>query len=147
MACSFIVSGLRLFDIRNPRRPVEVGYFNPPVLPTPETPVIGRVGAFSMSQPAWDVAHDQVWFSDGNSGFYAVKLVGAARAALHDSSPVATGTAGAPARRPVTAPKPASPTAQPSRSLPATGPAAAVPAMALLLLLAGLVRRRAQAGR
>ena len=27
-----------------------------------------------MSQPAWDTAHDSVWYSDGNSGFYVVRL-------------------------------------------------------------------------
>ena len=27
-----------------------------------------------MSQPAWDVARRSVWYSDGNSGFYDVRL-------------------------------------------------------------------------
>ena len=27
-----------------------------------------------MSQPAWDVARDSVWYTDGNSGFYDVRL-------------------------------------------------------------------------
>ena len=27
-----------------------------------------------MSQPAWDPAHDSVWYTDGNSGFYDVRL-------------------------------------------------------------------------
>ena len=141
MACSFIVSGLRLFDIRNPLKPVEVGYFNPPVVPTPETPLIGRVGAFSMSQPAWDVAHDSVWFSDGNSGFYAVKLVGAARAALHNTSPVVRGTAG-PARP--TAPRApvARPVAPAGPSLPTTGVSARWAALAAGLAGAGLLLRR-----
>ena len=31
-------------------------------------------GGYAMSQPAWDVARGQVWFTDGNSGFYAVRL-------------------------------------------------------------------------
>lgn len=66
MACSFILSGLRLFDIRNPRRPVEVGYFNVPMTPTADLDPVTRAGAFAMSQPAWDVRHDQVWYSDGN---------------------------------------------------------------------------------
>ena len=32
------------------------------------------LGAFAMSQPAWDVARRSVWYSDGNTGFFVVKL-------------------------------------------------------------------------
>ncbi len=148
LACSFIVSGLRLFDIRNPLKPVEVGYFNPPVLPTPETPLIGRVGAFSMSQPAWDVARDQVWFSDGNSGFYAVRLVGAAKAALHGTSAVITGVAGPPAaaRPPAAAPRAVAPPIRPTPSLPSTGLPDGVPVLATAALLFVLAVRRRVGG-
>ena len=31
-------------------------------------------GAYAMSQPAWDRAHDSIWYSDGNSGFFDVRL-------------------------------------------------------------------------
>ena len=27
-----------------------------------------------MSQPAWDVAPRSVWYTDGNTGFFVVKL-------------------------------------------------------------------------
>jgi hypothetical protein len=27
-----------------------------------------------MSAPAWDLKHRMVWYTDGNSGFYAVRL-------------------------------------------------------------------------
>jgi hypothetical protein len=70
-ACSFIASGLRIFDIRNPRRPREVGYFNKPYA---ENLKPLREGAFAMSQPAWDMKRKQVWYTDGNTGFYAVRL-------------------------------------------------------------------------
>jgi hypothetical protein len=33
VACSFIMSGLRVFNIRDPKHPVEVAYFNKPLLP------------------------------------------------------------------------------------------------------------------
>ena len=73
VACSMIVSGLRIFDISNLRKPVEVGYFNKPLAgKKPTNPT--APGAFAMSQPAWDVRHRQVWYSDGNTGFYAVRL-------------------------------------------------------------------------
>jgi hypothetical protein len=73
MACSFIVSGLRLFDIRNPRQPVEIAYFN---MPQTGSGISGSGpgGAYAMSQRAFDLAHHQVWYSDGNSGFYAVAI-------------------------------------------------------------------------
>ena len=71
VACSFIASGLRIFDIRDPESPKEVGYFNKP---TPPGRKPAREGAYAMSSPAWDLQRQQVWYTDGNSGFYAVRL-------------------------------------------------------------------------
>ena len=71
VACSMIVSGLRIFDISRLRHPREVGYFNQPTLPGARP---DQSGGFAMSQPAWDVARRSVWFSDVNSGFYDVRL-------------------------------------------------------------------------
>jgi hypothetical protein len=71
VACSFIASGLRIFDISNPKRPKEVGYFNKPLAPGAK-PL--REGAHAMSAPAWDLRRNQVWYTDGNTGFYAVRL-------------------------------------------------------------------------
>ncbi len=74
VGCSMILSGLRIFDIRDVRHPKEVAYFNRPL------PLGGRptnpeaMGAFAMSQPAWDPARRSVWYTDGNTGFYVVKL-------------------------------------------------------------------------
>jgi hypothetical protein len=31
-----------------------------------------------MSAPSFDIAHHQVWYADGDSGFYAVKLTNGA---------------------------------------------------------------------
>jgi hypothetical protein len=70
-ACSFIASGLRVFDIRDPYHPREVAYFNKPTMPGTSP---GREGAYAMSAPAWDVKHQQVWYTDGNRGFFAVRL-------------------------------------------------------------------------
>jgi hypothetical protein len=73
VACSMILSGLRLFDISDLARPREVGYFNRPLTGTrPDNPT--AMGAFAMSQPAWDVGRRSVWYSDGNTGFYDVRL-------------------------------------------------------------------------
>lgn len=71
-ACSMIGSGLRLFDISDVAHPREVGYFNQP----------GPDGAAALSQPAWDVARKQVWYTDMDEGFFAVGLRGAAAALL-----------------------------------------------------------------
>ena len=82
VACSMIASGLRIFDISNLRSPVEVGYFNRPVRPGSKPANPTAAGGYAMSQPAWDVAHRQVWYSDGNSGFYAVRLTNGVGALL-----------------------------------------------------------------
>jgi len=71
--CSMILSGLRLFDIRDVEHPREVAYFNEPVVTPGKLTVLGT-GAYAMSQPAWDPANDSVWYTDTNSGFYVVKL-------------------------------------------------------------------------
>ena len=81
IACSFIMSGLRVFDIADLRKPREIAYFNKPVVPgsVPNQPL--RAGAFAMSAPAYDQATGDIWFSDGNTGFYVVRLTGAAKRA------------------------------------------------------------------
>ena len=71
-ACSMILSGLRVFDIRDPEHPREVAYFNKPELLHPG--VTPEVGSYAMSRPAWDIAHRQIWYTDVHTGFYAVRL-------------------------------------------------------------------------
>ncbi|HWI42808.1 MAG TPA: hypothetical protein VNS81_04275 [Nocardioides sp.] len=63
-ACSMNGSGLRVFDIRDVAHPREAAYFNKPA----------KGGANALSQPAWDPQHDSVWYTDGTSGFFAVRL-------------------------------------------------------------------------
>ena len=64
VACSYIASGLRVFDVRDPYRPREVAYVNKPA----------PGGANALSRPAFDVPRKQVWFADAASGFYAVRI-------------------------------------------------------------------------
>ena len=74
VACSFILSGLRVFNIADPLHPREVAYFNKPapnLLPLAS-------GSYAMSAPAFDIASQQVWYTDGDSGFYAVRLTNGA---------------------------------------------------------------------
>jgi hypothetical protein len=78
VACSFIMSGLRVFDIRNPAHPREIAYFNKPLMPGANPVYPMKAGAFAMSAPAYDEKTRDVWYTDGNSGFYVVRLTDAA---------------------------------------------------------------------
>jgi hypothetical protein len=71
VACSFILSGLRVFDIRDPRKPKEIAYF---VAPPAPSPVLNERSNFAMSQPDFAPERGEIWYSDGNSGFYAVRI-------------------------------------------------------------------------
>ena len=76
VACSFIMSGLRVFDIRDLERPREVAYFNKPLIESSAYPT--KSGSFAMSAPAYDEATGDIWYSDGNTGFWVVRLTKAA---------------------------------------------------------------------
>ncbi len=78
VACSFILSGLRVFDIRDVAHPREIAYFNKPLLPGEHPYYSSKAGSFAMSAPAYDEETGDIWYTDGNSGFYAVRLTGAA---------------------------------------------------------------------
>jgi len=65
LACSTILSGLRVFDLRDPLHPREVAYANHPAT---------TGGAYAMSAPAFDVARREVWYTDGNTGFWVEQL-------------------------------------------------------------------------
>jgi hypothetical protein len=71
VACSFIVSGLRVFDITDPQAPQEIAYFNGKVVPD-SNPM--HQGAWAMAAPAFSPRANEIWYSDGNLGFYAVGL-------------------------------------------------------------------------
>ena len=78
VACTFIMSGLRVFDISDPSRPREVAYYNDPLLPG-ENPVYSdKAGAFAMSAPAYDEDTGDIWYTDGHTGFHVVRLTEAA---------------------------------------------------------------------
>src|SRR4051812_43067488 len=72
VACSFIASGLRVFDITELTKPKEIAYF---VAPTnARTENTEQASDFAMSQPAFVPERREIWFSDGTSGFYALRL-------------------------------------------------------------------------
>ncbi len=78
VACSFIMSGLRVFDIRDLAHPREVAYFNKPLMPGTNPFYPSKAGAFAMSAPAYDQETGDIWYTDGHSGFYVVRLTDAA---------------------------------------------------------------------
>jgi hypothetical protein len=72
VACSFIASGLRVFDISNLTAPKEIAYF---VAPTKQQAENGFDGSnFAMSQPAFAPQRREVWYTDGTSGFYNLRV-------------------------------------------------------------------------
>jgi len=68
VACSFIVSGDRIFNVEDPAHPYEVGYFNKPA--TSGYPS----GGYAMSQAAWDLAGHSLWYTDGDTGLWVVRI-------------------------------------------------------------------------
>ena len=72
VACSMIISGLRIFDIEDPLNPKEIAYFNAPVNPR-VTPVF-EASNWAMSQPAIIPERKEIWYTDGYGGFYVVKV-------------------------------------------------------------------------
>jgi hypothetical protein len=65
VACSFILSGLRVFDIRDPFHPKEIAYFNPPS----DT----KTAYNAMSAAAFVPERSEIWYTDANYGFYVLK--------------------------------------------------------------------------
>jgi hypothetical protein len=76
LACSMIVSGLRVFDIRDPEHPREIAYHvaRPSTVAVTGTPIIDERANYAMSQPAFAPERGEIWYSDGTSGFYALRM-------------------------------------------------------------------------
>jgi hypothetical protein len=66
VACSFILSGLRVFDIRDPLHPREVAYDNPPQA--------GDATSNTVSAPAFVPERREIWYTDGAAGFRVIRL-------------------------------------------------------------------------
>ena len=83
-----ILSGLRVFDIRDPAQPREIAYFNAPVTPRilPPGGVNPPPSNWAMSSPSFVPERNEIWYSDGLSGFYAVRLTDAATEVANQGS-------------------------------------------------------------
>ena len=71
VACSMILSGLRVFDIRDPLKPREIAYYNAPVTPRiiPPAGIVPAPSNWAMSSPSFVPERGEIWYSDGLSGF------------------------------------------------------------------------------
>ena len=72
MACSFIASGLRVFDISDLLHPKEIAYYVAPTQPRAENEFMAS--DFAMSQPAIVPSRREVWYTDGATGFNVVRI-------------------------------------------------------------------------
>ena len=68
-----------VFDISTPSKPREIAYFNKPILKGSDVNPT-KAGSFAMSAPAYDEKTGDIWYTDGNSGFYVVRMTGVAAA-------------------------------------------------------------------
>ena len=73
VACSMILSGLRVFDIHDPYHPREIAYFNAPVNPRVITQP-SPASNYAMSSPAFVPERSEIWYTDAHNGFYAVRV-------------------------------------------------------------------------
>lgn len=72
VACSMIASGLRVFDIRDVLHPREIAYYVAP--PTARVENALTPSDFAMSRPEFAPERREVWYTDGTSGFYVLRL-------------------------------------------------------------------------
>src|SRR3954469_5975373 len=72
VACSFIASGLRVFDITRLRHPREIAYYVAP--PKPRSQNGYMASDFAMSQPVIVPKRREIWWTDGTTGFYVLRV-------------------------------------------------------------------------
>jgi hypothetical protein len=72
VACSMINSGLRLFNIQDLLHPREIGYFVAP--PTARVENGEQPSDFAMSRPEFAPERREIWYTDGTSGLYVLRV-------------------------------------------------------------------------
>jgi hypothetical protein len=145
VACGFLSSGMRVFDIRDPLHPKELAYANFPAVKNPAPEPM----SWAASAPAFVPERGEIWYSDGFSGFYAVRFLNGVwpfKTASAGNSATVAATRGA---TPAAAPAPSSPSppaAAPAAQLAVTGasvPVGAAGSAVMLGLALVWLRRRA----
>jgi len=97
VACSFIASGLRVFDISDLVHPKEIAYYVAPTKPRTENGM--NPSSYAMSRPAFAPDRREVWYSDGGTGFYNVRVAASVWPGSKSSPSSGTGGRGCLARR------------------------------------------------
>src|SRR5687767_2859596 len=69
-ACASFGSGIRVYDIRNPRAVKEIAYYNPGTTNSPA----GAVANATVARPVIRSDLRQIWFADIAKGFYTVQF-------------------------------------------------------------------------
>jgi hypothetical protein len=72
VACSMITSGLRVFDIQDLLHPREIAYYVAP--PTARLENLLMPSDFAMSRPEFAPERREIWYTDGTSGFYVLRI-------------------------------------------------------------------------
>ena len=86
LACGYFQSGVRVFDIRNPLKPREIAYFNPPAQVGQAARLTGSNHATSgadmtadwCSSPPRFVGRDQLWVACQDNGFLTLQFTNGA---------------------------------------------------------------------
>ena len=92
VACAWKESGVRVFDVRNPARPVEIGYYKPPGRRTEVRPGSGfttagganRTADWVINVPRFDRERNEIWFMSQDNGLQIVRFTDRFRAARKD---------------------------------------------------------------
>jgi hypothetical protein len=69
-ACASFGSGIRVYDIRDPRAPKEMAYFNPGTTDSP----VGAIANATVGRPVIRSDLAQIWFADIAKGFHVVQF-------------------------------------------------------------------------
>jgi hypothetical protein len=69
-ACASFGSGIRVYDIRDPRAPAEIAYFNPGTTDSPA----GAIANATVARPVIRSDLGQIWFADIAKGFHTVQF-------------------------------------------------------------------------
>jgi len=72
VACTSFASGVRVYDIRDPRSPVEIAYWNPGFVATPDGSAF--MGNLSVARPIVRSDLGQIWFPDIAKGFHVLQF-------------------------------------------------------------------------
>jgi hypothetical protein len=126
VACSMLRSGVRVFDIRDPRTPKEIAYYSPPVVQGTVDNGGTSSGFHTGANIEFIPERAEMWLTDQETGFHVVRFTNGVWPFTAASTPKPVPTK---APRPSAAPGPA------NEPLPTTGLPVGVAVFALAMLV------------